>query len=92
LMIADAARPFHVLVTDLKMPGMNGADLARALRQRCAHLKVLFFTAYADSLVEQEATSASPQAILAKPCRAAELLHAVSLVQFGHIRGPEAGR
>jgi two-component system cell cycle response regulator CpdR len=91
LMIADAAGPFNLLVTDLKMPGMNGADLARALLQRFAHLKVLFFTAYAESLVEQDAKFASRQAVLGKPCRVAELLHAVSLIQFGHIRGPETG-
>jgi CheY-like chemotaxis protein len=89
LMLADATEPFNVLITDVKMPGMNGGDLARALLQRFAHLKVLFFTAYADSLFEQDAKLASRQAVLAKPCRASELLHAVSLIQFGHIRGPE---
>ena len=92
LKMVGASTPLDLLVTDLKMPGMSGADLARGLLRRDPHLKVLFVTAYADALLEQGVTVAHRQAILIKPFTVTELLHAVSLILFGHIRGLEAPR
>ena len=54
LRMADAATRLDLLVTDLKMPGMSGADLARTLLRREPHLKVVFLTAYADSLPDPD--------------------------------------
>ena len=88
LRMADAATRLDLVVTDLKMPGMSGADLARTLLRRHAHLKVVFLTAYADALPDPDPGTAHRVAILAKPCTVTELLHAVSLIVFGHIRGP----
>jgi CheY-like chemotaxis protein len=87
LRMADASSPLDLLVTDLKMPGMSGSDLADAFLRNDASVKVLFLTGYAESLVERAATPGSRQAVLGKPCTVTELLHAVSLILFGHIRG-----
>ena len=91
LRIAEESPSLDLLVTDVKMPGASGADLARVLLRRNPHLKVLFLTGYADSL-DQDRMTTSQQAILSKPCSIAQLLHAVSLILFGHIRGLEAAR
>jgi CheY-like chemotaxis protein len=90
LMMVDTSPP-DLVVTDLKMPGVNGADLARSVLRRHEHLRVLFLTAYADSILEQDRPAGNRQAILGKPCSVTDLLHAVSLILFGHIRGLEAG-
>jgi two-component system response regulator FlrC len=39
-------RSFHVVVTDLSMPIMNGMDLLRAIRRDHAHIEVLVLTAH----------------------------------------------
>lgn len=92
LRIADGPTPLDLLVTDLRMPGMSGSDLARALLRRDAHLKVLVLTAYRDAVLEEDPTTAGRHALLGKPCTVTELLQAVSLILFGHIRGLEAPR
>ncbi len=43
----EHAGPIHLLLTDLMMPGMNGCELADALRERRPGLPVLFMSGYA---------------------------------------------
>jgi two-component system, cell cycle sensor histidine kinase and response regulator CckA len=40
---------FGLLVTDVVLPGMSGADLARAMRMRMPDLRVLFMSGYTDT-------------------------------------------
>jgi len=61
----------HALVTDVGMPRMDGAELARRLRQEVPGLKVLFCTGYGDQAVAGEA-------VLRKPFRPADLAASVS--------------
>jgi PAS domain S-box-containing protein len=49
LKLVDKGQRFDVLVTDHLMPGMNGTDLARALRSRVPKLPVLLVSGYADA-------------------------------------------
>ncbi len=67
----------HLLVTDLRMPEMNGLDLVAQIRQRRSRLPVLLLSGYATESVEQEARSLSACRLLQKPCLPAELLAAV---------------
>ena len=45
-----AVRSVRLLLTDLKMPDMNGDELARQLRLDDPRLKVLYFTGFSDQL------------------------------------------
>lgn len=45
------ARHYHVLFTDVSLPGMSGVDLARLALQRYPHLKVIFASGYGDMLL-----------------------------------------
>jgi CheY-like chemotaxis protein len=45
------ARHYHVLFTDVSLPGMSGVDLARLSLQRYPHLKVIFASGYGDMLL-----------------------------------------
>ncbi len=73
---------FDMLVTDMMMPGMNGAELARRLRQSQPGLKVLYLTGFSDKLFEEKVMLWDDEAFLDKPSSAAALRQAVSLLLF----------
>jgi two-component system, cell cycle sensor histidine kinase and response regulator CckA len=73
-----------LLVTDYKMPGMDGDTLAAHLRQREPDLKVLYLTGYADQLFnEKRGALWRDEAFLEKPCTVAGLIEAVSMILSG---------
>ncbi|WP_417792121.1 PAS domain S-box protein [Stutzerimonas xanthomarina] len=48
----ESGEPVSLLITDVGLPGgMNGRQLADAARQRDPHLRVLFITGYAETVV-----------------------------------------
>jgi CheY-like chemotaxis protein len=64
-----------LLVIDFAMPGMNGADTARIIRERYPRLPILFLSGFADSAALEAAVGAIP--LLRKPFRPTELAAAV---------------
>ena len=74
---------FHLLLTDVVMPGMNGRDLSRKLLDLFPGLPVLFMSGYtADILAPQGVLDAGTR-FLQKPASLAELAKAVD----GALRG-----
>jgi CheY-like chemotaxis protein len=63
---------FDLLISDFAMPGMTGADLARAARERKPGLPVLLITGYADAKAGG-AAGESEWGWLPKPFRQSEL-------------------
>jgi DNA-binding NtrC family response regulator len=53
-----AAHPekLDLLLTDVRMPGMNGQELAEALTRDYPHLRVVYMSGYADIDLPPEAT------------------------------------
>lgn len=43
---------YHVLITDLTMPGMSGIELSKCLRSRNKHLKIIMVTAYLEDSLD----------------------------------------
>ncbi len=72
-----------LLLTDYKMPGMDGDSLAARLRQREPDLKVLYLTGYADQLFTQRGALWRAEAFLEKPCTVKGLLEAVAMMLSG---------
>jgi CheY-like chemotaxis protein len=60
-------RHFDVALLDLKMPGMNGLELYRAIRQLRAHTVAIIVTAYAGAGVAEEALAAGAWQVVPKP-------------------------
>jgi len=60
---------FDLLVTDLRMPGLGGLDLARRLRSVRPGLPVVLVTGFADGLGDDEARAAGLCAVVRKPWR-----------------------
>lgn len=80
--------PIHLLITDIRMhPGMNGCDLARAMRCLRPDIKVLYLSAFpGDERVELE-VNAGMAAFLHKPFSFRELASKV-----GELLGAETPR
>jgi CheY-like chemotaxis protein len=58
--------PIDLLVTDVVMPGMNGPELAEALRRVSPNLKVIFISGYANDTLSQH-TGMGGMRFLQKP-------------------------
>ena len=67
------------LIVDVRMPGMNGLELQRQLGVMHWRIPIIFVTAYADDDVRAHALAAGAIAVLSKPCREADLLHAIDV-------------
>jgi len=70
-----------VLVTDVRMPGMNGIELMREARERCPDMEVIVMTAYGTIPAAIEAMRNGARAYLTKPFDTEELLLHLGAVQ-----------
>jgi FixJ family two-component response regulator len=66
-----------MLVLDIRLPGMNGAELQKALAASGSTLPVVFMTAYEDVGVRQEVMDRGAVAFLQKPVDERTLLDAI---------------
>jgi signal transduction histidine kinase/CheY-like chemotaxis protein len=71
-------RRFDLVLTDEKMPGLGGCELAIALRAAGATAPVLIMSGYGGPALRDRARAAGVRAVLAKPLRAAELARALA--------------
>ena len=79
-----------LLVTDLMMPGMNGRELAAAVRKINPQVRVLYVTGFADTLFTGLNELGSGESFIEKPFGAEGLLEATRLLMFGQIASGEA--
>lgn len=56
-----------LIITDVRMPGLNGLDLARYIRQTYPDIKVIVVTGYSTRDIEKTALALSVTALLRKP-------------------------
>jgi FixJ family two-component response regulator len=66
-----------VLFLDIRLPGINGADLQKALADTGSTLPIVFMTAYEDEGVRQEVMDRGAVAFLQKPVDERTLLEAI---------------
>ena len=68
LLLCESERaPIHLLVTDVVMPGLGGADLAQRLAPLRPDMKVLFISGYTDRAAARHGTMEPGAAYLEKP-------------------------
>jgi len=73
------------LITDVRMPGIDGLELQRRVRLQHPKLPVIFITAHYDDEIRQRALSQGAAGFLYKPFDAADLLGAIELA----LRAPK---
>lgn len=72
----EAGQPVDLVLTDLGMPGMTGADVARAVRGRWPHLRLGLMTGWDETEGLVGETSAVVDFVIAKPFKLQALLEA----------------
>lgn len=78
-----AGAVLDLLITDLRMPEMEGDELARQVRQNDRDLKVLYLTSHADRLFAAKPQLWAEEAYLDKPFSREGLREAVALLLYG---------
>lgn len=74
-------KPYHIVLLDWKMPGMDGIETARRLRAAIGEeVPILLISAYDWNDIEQQARAAGISGFLAKPLFRSTLYH--GLVRF----------
>ncbi|MBN7138754.1 DNA-binding response regulator [Lysobacter enzymogenes] len=82
-----------VVVTDLSMPGLNGLEVIRRLREQAPAARVLVLTMHQEDEYILQAVRAGASGYVVKDSPAAELLAAVREVHAGRgYFGPQAAR
>lgn len=78
------SEPFGLLVTDYKMPGQTGLELARQARDLRPDVSLVIMTAYATAEIVSAASALGVNGILLKPFTADELRRIVESVTVNH--------
>ena len=74
--------PFDLVVSDIVMPGMDGYELCRQVKERDPDLPVVLLTSMTDPLDVINALSAGADNFLRKPYKPEELVHRVRSMLF----------
>ena len=66
-------QPVDLVLTDLRMPGLTGWDVARLAKAMHPHLPVVLVTGYAATIPHDHPERRYVDALLAKPCELTEI-------------------
>lgn len=74
---------FAAAVLDMDMPGLNGLQLARALRQVAADLPIFFLSGSMHEFPRGEIDAVGPAGVMTKPVKTSDLVARLSVVLGG---------
>lgn len=82
-----AADPYQIILLDWKLPGIDGIETAKEIRQTLGHdIPILLISAYDWSEIEDEAKSAGVSGFISKPLFRSTLFY--GLKQFSESKTP----
>jgi len=76
---ARILRP-DIVITDIKMPGMDGLKMSQSIREFIPEVKIIILTGYDDFKLAREAINMNANAYILKPVEEKELLEALKKV------------
>ncbi len=89
LLAQSRSEPIHLLVTDVVMPRLSGAELAQQLSVGRPTLKVLYVSGYTDGSIESRGVLEAGASFLQKPFTSESLASKVrSILNGGSVRPP----
>ena len=93
LRLARRAEPFDVALLDMKLPGMNGLELARLIKAdpELADTRLLMLTSMNASDLAGPTREVGIVACLSKPLRRNELLQQITAAMAGHAAAADFG-
>lgn len=71
---------FNLLITDMVMPGMSGADLAREVSQALPEIKIILASGYSEEIARRELKGSDNFVFIAKPYSLGDLNKKVSQI------------
>lgn len=77
--------PVDLVIADLSMPGLNGLDLIKRIRDEFSHVKVLVLSMHAEDQYALRAFKAGANGYVTKDRAASELMTAVEKVASGGV-------
>ena len=75
---AMEAQSYDVVLLDLRMPGMDGMTVLKALKERWPESEIIVITGYPSIETAKEAIRLGAHDYLAKPCGPDEVIHATT--------------
>jgi heterodisulfide reductase subunit A2 len=66
-------RDYHVIIVDLRLPGMNGLEVLKLVKAKRPAIKSIIITAYPTDLSREQARDLGPLDYLVKPIFPADL-------------------
>jgi DNA-binding NtrC family response regulator len=75
---AMEAQTYDVVLLDLRMPGMDGMTVLKALKERWPESEIVVITGYPSIDTAKEAIRLGAHDYLAKPCGPDEVIHAAT--------------
>ncbi len=78
----------ELLLTDMRMPGMDGMELVKRLQERQPDLRYLYMTGFGDDIIAAHGSDGPPANLIEKPFRLPTLLAAMEAV----MKPPRARR
>jgi DNA-binding NtrC family response regulator len=86
------AKPFDLIITDLRMPGMDGLELIRHVQEVSPDTRTILITAYGDKDVEQEAGNLGVYRYVTKPFKTDEFTQIVEQALLDDTPVPQRSR
>lgn len=83
-LLAMSAHRYDLVISDIRMPGMDGFQLAARVRAEYPDTYLILMTGFSSDSTFKEAMKLDVDAYLSKPFKSAELIHVLDKIVAGN--------